>query len=275
MLKFVIIFLIILIIFIRLKYNYEYYDNQKIIYYNGRPEGLGNRLEELINLEVYCEKNNCKCNYYWNNIHKHRTYEILIKCKNINIQSNKKYNNPNLDIDKLFYISNNQYTNNDMINYSKNIQPLFSYPKLDYNYDAVHIRSTDRIKNKKYKNKSEEDNDHSFTYDTFIKNLDKTIKIINKKKKKYIAICSDNEKYKKYFINKLNKDIRVVEPLKDANINNSYKDFYTLVYAKSIYMVPKGSSFALTASLLGNNLVYSYFKNHKFIDRYKANVQYL
>ena len=275
MLKFVIFFLIILIISICLKYNYEYYNNKKTIYYNGRSDGIGNRLEELINLEVYCEKNNLKCNYYWNNIHKHRNYEILIKCKNINIQSNKKYDNPSLNMGKLFNIRK-QYTHNDMINYSKNIQPLFSYPKLDYNYDAVHIRSTDRITPElRNKNKYEEYNSHFFTYDTFIKNLDKTIKIINKKKYKYIAICSDNEKYKKYFINKLNKDIRVVDPLKDVNINNSYKDFYTLVYAKSIYMVPKGSSFALTASLLGNNLIYSYFKNHKFIDRYNANVQYL
>ena len=34
---------------------------------SGRPDGLGNRIEELIFLEAYCIKNNCKCNYYWQN----------------------------------------------------------------------------------------------------------------------------------------------------------------------------------------------------------------
>ena len=31
--------------------------------FNGRPDGLGNRIEELINIECYCIENDISCNY--------------------------------------------------------------------------------------------------------------------------------------------------------------------------------------------------------------------
>ena len=37
------------------------------LYFNGRSDGLGNRLEELIKLETYCEIFNKKLIYRWNN----------------------------------------------------------------------------------------------------------------------------------------------------------------------------------------------------------------
>ena len=38
------------------------------IYIKGRPDGLGNRMEQLINLEYFSSIHNLKFVYYWNNI---------------------------------------------------------------------------------------------------------------------------------------------------------------------------------------------------------------
>ena len=37
------------------------------INFNGRSDGIGNRLEQLIYLNNFCKKYNKICNYYWNN----------------------------------------------------------------------------------------------------------------------------------------------------------------------------------------------------------------
>ena len=60
----------------------------KNIYFNGRADGLGNRIEELIHLEYHCIVNKTKCFYFWNN-NNWRKYDLLIKCENIILQKDK------------------------------------------------------------------------------------------------------------------------------------------------------------------------------------------
>ena len=31
--------------------------------FSGRPDGIGNRIEQLINIQEYCIENNLQCNY--------------------------------------------------------------------------------------------------------------------------------------------------------------------------------------------------------------------
>jgi hypothetical protein len=38
-----------------------------IFYFIGRPDGIGNRIEQLIKLQEYCKKINVKCIYIWVN----------------------------------------------------------------------------------------------------------------------------------------------------------------------------------------------------------------
>ena len=66
------------------------------LYFNGRSDGLGNRLEELIKLETYCEIFNKKLIYRWNNSDTRFNYPVLFDCKNIEIiETDKKFtNNP-------------------------------------------------------------------------------------------------------------------------------------------------------------------------------------
>lgn len=53
--------------------------------FNGRLDGIGNIIEQLIYLQDFCEKNNITCYYIWNNHCVYRTYEPMIEFNNINI----------------------------------------------------------------------------------------------------------------------------------------------------------------------------------------------
>ena len=65
-----------------------------MINFNGRQDGLGNRIEQLINIEAYCILNDVSSNYYWNNDNVPcRSYDIKLKCNNIIIQDKHIYEN--------------------------------------------------------------------------------------------------------------------------------------------------------------------------------------
>ena len=56
-------------------------ENNEVFHFIGRPDGLGNRIEELINIQEFCETNNKKCVYIWNNSQA-RKYDIFIHFDN-------------------------------------------------------------------------------------------------------------------------------------------------------------------------------------------------
>ena len=66
--------------------------SNKKIFFSGRPDGIGNRIEELINIQEYCIENNLQCNYIWNNS-KFRNYLPLISFDNIELVNNKNNDN--------------------------------------------------------------------------------------------------------------------------------------------------------------------------------------
>lgn len=134
------------------------------ILFNGRPDGLGNRIEQLIILEAYCIKNNCKINYYWENKYTFRTYKNLFICKNIIIQDKIKHKIDNLKI------NSENFSKEDFHNATKNISLSYNLPKLDYEYIAIHIRAGDKLNNR---GKDE------FTLEFLKKNFNKIINIIN------------------------------------------------------------------------------------------------
>ena len=232
-----------------------------IIKFNGRPDGLGNRIEELINLECYCIKNDISCNYFWNNKYNFRSYNNLLNFKNILIQDNHFHDNINIKCNF------GEYNNIEMINASKNIN-YFKNINTDLSYISIHIRSTDKLNNR---GKDE------FTYDFFIDKLQKSITYLNNMSEEInIFIASDDYKYKKYLINNLNKNYHIVDPFLNIIDDPIYKDYFSLVLSKKIIMIPKFSSFAATASLLGNNILVSHcHENETSLYRYKCNIQYI
>lgn len=230
-----------------------------MIYFNGRPDGLGNRIEELIHIEHYCEKHNEKCSYFWNNT-LWRKYPILIKCKNILLQDKRKYDNV---IDKTKII--NDKTHDELISAAKNISYVDDLIIPNIEYISIHIRATDKLLNR---GKDE------FTISLLKEKINKIIEIINKLEKTNVFVCSDDNFYKNHIISNIKHNI--VNPFDKIIEHNVYKDFFSLIHSKSIYMCPKFSSYTATASLLGNNTLYSFFnENDTTLVRFKCNLKYI
>lgn len=215
-----------------------------MINFNGRPDGLGNRIEELIILESYCVKHNVKCNYFWNNT-LWRKYPILLKCKNIEIQDKQPYKEnilKELDINK-----------EEFKNIKDNIIYIDDLNYEDISFIAVHIRATDKLNNR---------GRDEFTLDILLQNINRLAEILNKKyQDTYVNlfICGDDDKYITMFKSKLVKTINIINPYENLIKHPVYRDFFTLVKAKEIYMCPKFSSYVSTASILGDNLIYSFY----------------
>lgn len=205
--------------------------------FKGRPDGLGNRIGELIMLTTYGYKNNITFNYYWNNNNNRndRKYPILLKCKNVNI-TNKLINfRPSLK-------TNN--TLNEKLQCSKYIKPLFNiYFKNNIKPIGIHIRLGDKI------NEKEQAGGMTIEYSKNI--LNKCIIYLNKLNPQYIFICSDNNNVIDFVKNNINKDINIIEPFSDID-NHEYTDFFALTLCSEIIMCSKFSSFAITASLISN-----------------------
>lgn len=232
-----------------------------MIYINGRPDGLGNRIEELIIIEAYCIKYKTKAEYYWNNVYKHRMYPILLKCTNIHIQDKYNYSvNDSLCINEM----RNDLVKDELFAGAKNIDFHYTLPYVE-SYTAIHIRSTDKLLNR---------GRDEFSNEVFEDKFNKTLSIINSQSNLRLVICSDDPKYKKQFLDSLNEKHTVIDLYNDIDIDPVYKDYMKLVNAKSIYMVPKFSSYAATASILGNNILYSHFNEEDTaLYRYKCNIQ--
>jgi len=233
----------------------------KKIYINGRPDGIGNRLEELLRIEYHCILNKLTCFYYWDNSGNYnRRYPILFECINVSIQDKDKY--PVNMISEIGWMN----SRDQMVIAAKNVKLIWPLEIEKCEYTGVHIRTGDRIRYPI---------PHSDFMDINLFNriFNFTVKQINLEKPRYLFICSDSEKYKNKMISKLDKDITVVDPLISKSGLQVYDDFYALSQANKIYMCSKFSSFAITASILNNIPVVSYFnKNESNLIRYHADV---
>jgi len=232
-----------------------------IIYYNGRPDGIGNRLEELLHVEYYCISNNIRCCYYWDNFaNDKRRYPILFECVNISIQDKIQY--PGDMVSSISYIKNRD----EMLMAAKNVKLIWPLETHNIQYTGVHIRTGDRIRRKV---------DHYDFMDISLFNriFNFTVEEINKERPEYLFICSDNEKLKRKMASRLHRGIKVIDPLITKSEFKVYDDFYGLSRADKIYMCSKFSSYAITSSILSNIPVISFFdENESNLKRYYANV---
>lgn len=244
------------------------YSNYNMFFINGRPDGLGNRIEELIHIEYFCEKHNETCNYYWNNTDAcdTRKYNLFLRCKNIIIQSEKKHDN-SICASKSDVINedNNIKTRDILVKVSKNITFSFDHKTTNIEYCAVHIRSTDKLLNR---------GPHEFTKDVLLQRIDSTAKYINDSNIGCIVICCDDKRYESLLKSKLKPNVDILLNPFDCVHDPVYRDYVTLINAKKIIMCPKYSSFSATASLLGDNVICSFYDDtDQFNNRYKSNVE--
>ncbi|NNL83136.1 MAG: hypothetical protein HKP28_07090 [Winogradskyella sp.] len=237
--------------------------------FSGRPDGIGNRIEQIIMLEGVCTKKNIHGNYVWNNIYSNRSYNILFSAKSMKISKApieglpyKWDENPE---DQLFF--SEFLDQEDILKAAKHINPRFNvYFNSTEKPIGIHIRGTDRIGS----------DHHHFMRDYKELNayISKTIGRINLLKPKYVYVCSENEQYRNIFIKNLDKNIKIINPICDVSIPSEYRDFFALSKCQSIIMCSKFSSFSITASLIGNVPVISYVYDKKVLNRYKALFEY-
>lgn len=237
--------------------------------FSGRPDGLGNRIEQIIMLEGVCSKKNISGNYIWNNTYAYRSYDILLSAKNIKISYEpvdglpfKWDENPE---EQSFF---SEYLDQrDILEAAKNVNPHFNvFFNCTEKPVGIHIRGTDRIGS---------DHHHFMRdYKEFNAYISKTIERVNLLNPKYVYVCSENDQYRTIFINNLDKSIKIVNPVCETTIPEEYIDFFALSKCQSIHMCSKFSSFSITASLIGNIPLISYVYDERVFNRYKALFEY-
>jgi len=261
------------------------------LYFNGRSDGLGNRLEELIKLEIYCEIFDKKIIYRWNNSDPRFNYPIFFECKNIEIiETEKKFMNNPFDKSVLWR------------DYVSKIREQFNAKNIKFNFDdiemqhidlGIHIRARDRI----VKNI---DNIKSFsgysTFEQLDKIVSKTLSYINKNfLNKTIFLATDDKEIENYFLSKLNENITIYNPLTDGvNSETFYNkkilvrglengtigsqedlvDFYILSQCKEIMMSSHYSTFPITLALMRGVNLYG-FNDEYSSDLYRFNTSYI
>lgn len=237
--------------------------------FSGRPDGLGNRIEQIIMLEGVCSKKNITGNYVWNNDYVNRSYDILFSAKLMSINEKPIKNIPFKwdETPEEQYFFSEFLNQKDVLKASKTITPNFEiHFESPEKPIGIHIRGSDRIGR----------DHHHFMKDNeeFNKYISKTIALVNDLKPKFVYICSENEIYRKIFVKNLAKCISVIDPICNEDIPNEYKDFFALTLCKTIYMCSKFSSFSITASLIGNIPLVAYFKDDLVAERYQAMFDY-
>jgi hypothetical protein len=216
--------------------------------YLGRPDGLGNRIEEIIRLDSICQASDSRCNYIWQNKQKNRSYEVLFTLfqSNINIITDE-YQHVTSDLRQLSDFKDIEIGQALMLESARKITPAF-----DIKFDAqikllpigVHIRSTDRIG---------KDHPHFMKDEDELKQyMEATLYYLNSSKPESVFICSESKRAREVFINHLDPSIKVVTATFINNTSAEYVDFFSLSMCREVWMVSKFSSFSITASLVGN-----------------------
>ncbi len=225
----------------------------------GRPDGLGNRIEEIILLEQICQQNDVFIDYLWLNSTK-RWYMCCLTADRVSIRYWPKLCQPRRKIADFEY-SINQKTMRDA---ATRIKPNFEISfASDINPIGVHIRASDRIG---------KDHPHFMKDENELKQLmAETISAINSLSPSHLFICSESEVCKKVFLKYLNKDIMVVEPTCDNEISSEYIDLFGLSLCKEIWMVSKFSSFSVIASLIGDKPLIGFTDAEILASRYFVN----
>jgi len=233
--------------------------SKKLFNVNGLPYGLGNKIEELVNLEAYCIRTRSVCRYYWNNEDPSFTYPALVKFKRI-ILSNYRLQDERpkgfFDLDPVFT------TREEKLRAIKNIKILVDFKKKDVSYTGVHIRRGDRIK--KEINGTENDIDYM---DVTLADslLERTAKALNADPPKNVFICSDDEDSKRNFIGMLHSRITIIDSPIDTpdDCPLVYKEFLALANSDKIYMCSKLSTFSAIASLINDIPLMSFFSERE------------
>ena len=219
----------------------------QIIFY-GRPDGLGNRFEELVLLSNFAISNNLFIKYYWNNSGSWK-YKCKFKAKNIEILEIDLIENwptKNFESSRFW----REYISTRNIYHNNNVFLDFDLPKITDKYVSILTRGTDRIlqntKNIPPGFQSQQDLEKSiFLAKKYLQEKNNTLPI---------SIHSEDEKLRNYVSEALDEFRQITLPEIDLE-EKAYRDLVGLINSEEIILCSKFSSFALTAAIISNKKV--------------------
>ena len=230
----------------------------------GRPDGLGNRIEEIIKLESICSKINVKCDYIWQNQHSDRTYDIYLRAENVCIVSDKIPRHPV----KTWSDFGFTFSQEEILASAKKVTPDFriSFPE-SFRPVGIHIRGTDRIGRKDHPHFMKDERELRIY-------ISETIAAVNQIKPRFLYVCSESESCKTVLLRHLDAGINVIEPICDEKYPPAYLDFFALALCREIWMVSRFSSFSIAAALIGNAPLNTFVDDPDVGSRYQAIFRY-
>ncbi|NDV26714.1 hypothetical protein [Desulfovibrio sp. JC010] len=232
--------------------------------YIGRPDGIGNRLEEIFKLECLCEQTNSQCEYIWVNRQAFRSYDFLFRADNVHLVAEQEPTYPVQDsLPKVVG------TRSEYLKAARKIIPNFDISfATEVSPVGIHIRGTDRIND-------ETEHPHFMrSYNELLLYMLNTVSLLNESRPEYVFIASESPALRNFFIDHLHESITVIDPVCAADVPEEYKDFFALTLCSEIWMVSKFSSFSIVASLLGDIPLNTFFTDGKVAQRYKAKFKY-
>lgn len=234
--------------------------SRKVYRWNGRVDGIGNRLEEVIWLEGIACVFGVEINYHWRTQGSaaNRNYPMQFKCRYITIQNHTHHPGHRDPVHEEYnwYAHRSRET---MAKYASGITPTFDIAFVDDVHPVgIHIRSTDRIRPGA---KKDYQTPQQFKYA-----FEKTIQILNTTKPKHVFIASDDSKKRAEMIARLDPAISILKPVtsnSNEKISPEWIDFFALSLCSEIIMCCKFSSFSACASLVGGGVpLKTFFGEH-------------
>jgi hypothetical protein len=237
----------------------------------GRPDGLGNRIEEIMLLEFLAPKVSFHIVYIWQNPNrKDRSYPIHFETFNISIQLDSGlYLRDDTDEIKTILKNNKLDVKQMAVDGNRWIRPTF-----DIKFNTIesplglHIRGTDRI--------SQNNNHPHFmnSQDEFNQYLFSSIELVNSLRPKFLYVCSDSPENKELIVRKIDNSITLVNPEFTTHISPEYIDFFALSLCSEVIMASKFSSFTFMASLIGNSKLHLFNYDEEVLIRYPVEAIY-
>lgn len=214
----------------------------------GRPDGLGNRIEEIVFLMAKHRRQGTEFEYLWNNMQSNRydrIYPILIQAPGVKITELfnsrlSRKNNQRLKMD---------FSQQELFAAARLITPHLHVPTdLLKNTTGVHIRRGDKIRPNPA--------DNEMTHAQSLHAQECALKFVNKNCKK-IFVCGDDKIAVERFKQNVNSDIEVLTLYTSSH--PEFFDYFCLANCEQIVMASRISSYAITASVIGNCDLHTFF----------------
>jgi len=228
---------------------------KKPIDFLGRPDGLGNRFEQLILLKIFQEKTGNEVVYHWNNLQSFRSdrkYDIRFSIEGIQIVELTK-ENLNKGFRKDYHNFGYTPTQEEFLAAAAQIKPTFTINQDTSDCVGLHIRRGDKIKvNPPPSEMTPEQSQYC---------IQRAFDFCRNENVKKIFLCGDCPEILSQLQDELSIDVVLG--------SDEYMDFFCLSRTQYILLASQISSFAFCASLVGNKTLYNFInpKEMREVDR--------